>query len=71
MLTLRQSVRFSWEEERHFLLRCELDAAFLHFYLGPEIERRAQPAALTRAFSGGCDVLSSPAPTDNQMNHER
>ncbi len=41
---------FSWDEERRFLLRCELDAAFFHLYLGPETEWRQQPAALTQAF---------------------
>ncbi len=29
---------FRWDEERRFLLRCELDAAFFHLYLGPETE---------------------------------
>jgi hypothetical protein len=41
---------FRWDEERRFLLRCELDAAFFHLYLGPETEWRQQPAALTQAF---------------------
>ncbi|MCX6872677.1 MAG: hypothetical protein NTW21_02560 [Verrucomicrobia bacterium] len=41
---------FRWDEERRFLLRCELDAAFFHLYLGPETEWRQQPAALTDAF---------------------
>jgi len=41
---------FRWDEERRFLLRCELDAAFFHLYLGPETEWRQQPAALTKAF---------------------
>jgi hypothetical protein len=41
---------FRWEEERRFLLRCELDAAFFHLYLGPESEWRQQPEALTKAF---------------------
>jgi hypothetical protein len=27
---------FRWDEERRFLLRCELDAAFFHFYLPAE-----------------------------------
>jgi hypothetical protein len=36
---------FRWDEERRFLLRCELDAAFFHLYLGPETEWRQQPAA--------------------------
>jgi hypothetical protein len=41
---------FRWDEERRFLLRCELDAAFVHLYLGPETEWRQQPAALIQAF---------------------
>ena len=41
---------FRWDEERRFLLRCELDAAFFHLYLGQETEWRQQPAALTQAF---------------------
>lgn len=41
---------FRWDEERRFLLRCELDAAFFHLYLGPEAEWRQQPAALTQSF---------------------
>ncbi len=41
---------FRWDEERRFLLRCELDAAFFHLYLGPETEWRQQPDALTQAF---------------------
>jgi hypothetical protein len=41
---------FRWDEERRFLLRCELDAAFFHLYLGSEEEWRKQPEALTQAF---------------------
>jgi hypothetical protein len=41
---------FRWDEERRFLLRCELDAAFFHLYLGPETEWRQEPTALTQAF---------------------
>ncbi|HRH97611.1 MAG TPA: N-6 DNA methylase, partial [Prosthecobacter sp.] len=41
---------FRWDEERRFLLRCELDAAFFHLYLGPQTEWQQQPEALTRAF---------------------
>jgi len=41
---------FRWDEDRRFRLRCELDAAFLHMYLGPESEWRQQPDALTHAF---------------------
>lgn len=41
---------FRWDDERRFLLRCELDAAFFHLYLGPEEEWRRQPEALTKDF---------------------
>jgi len=41
---------FRWDDERRFLLRCELDAAFFHLYLGPDVEWRQQPEALTHAF---------------------
>jgi hypothetical protein len=41
---------FRWDEDRRFLLRCELDAAFFHLYLGSEDDWRQQPEALTRAF---------------------
>ena len=33
-----------------FLLRCELDAAFFHLYLGPSPDWQKQPESLTRAF---------------------
>ena len=49
---------FRWDEERRFLLRCELDAAFFHLYLGPESEWRQQPAALTQAFPSPRDAVS-------------
>jgi len=41
---------FRWDEERRFLIRCELDAAFFHLYLGTQTEWQQQPKALTRAF---------------------
>ncbi len=47
-----------WDEERRFLLRCELDAAFFHHYLGSEDEWRKQPAALTQAFLTPRDAVS-------------
>ncbi len=28
---------FQWNEERRFLLTCELDAAFFHIYLQPPL----------------------------------
>ncbi len=41
---------FRWDEERRFLLRCELDAACFHLYLGSKDEWHRQPDSLTRAF---------------------
>jgi hypothetical protein len=35
---------FRWDEERRFLLRCELDAAFFHLYLPADINGNWQPA---------------------------
>ena len=48
---------FRWDEERRFLLRCELDAAFFHLYLGSEEEWTQQPEALTRAFPTPRDAV--------------
>jgi hypothetical protein len=41
---------FLWDEERRFLLRCEMDAAFFHLYLGSEAEWRQHPEALIKDF---------------------
>lgn len=42
---------FRWDEDRRFLLRCELDAAYLHLYLStPEDWQAAAPAELLAAF---------------------
>ena len=41
---------FRWDEERRFQLRCELDAAFFHLYLGSDEEWCRQPESLTRYF---------------------
>jgi hypothetical protein len=35
---------FRWDEERRFLLRCELDAAFFHLYLPAEANGEWHPA---------------------------
>jgi len=35
---------FRWDEERRFLLRCELDAAFFHLYLPAEESGAWRPA---------------------------
>lgn len=49
---------FRWDEERRFLLRCELDAAFFHLYLGTEEEWRGQPGTLTASFPTPRDAVS-------------
>jgi Eco57I restriction-modification methylase len=38
---------FRWDEERRFLLRCELDAAFFHLYLPANAEGQWIPAHIT------------------------
>jgi hypothetical protein len=49
---------FLWDEGRRFLLRCELDAAFFHLYLGQENEWKKQSEALTKAFPTPRDSVS-------------
>jgi hypothetical protein len=42
---------FKWDEERRFLIRCELDAAFFHLYLGSEEEwKRSVSLELLKYF---------------------
>ena len=38
---------FRWDEERRFLLRCELDAAFFHLYLPPDANGGWRPVRRT------------------------
>jgi hypothetical protein len=42
---------FRWDQERRFLLRCELDAAFFHLYLGRPDDWQKEPEALTMLFA--------------------
>jgi hypothetical protein len=50
---------FRWDEERRFHIRCELDAAFFHLYLGsPEEWRRKGSPELLRAFPTPRDAVS-------------
>jgi hypothetical protein len=49
---------FRWDQERRFLLRCELDAAFFHLYLGHEDEWKKKTEALTKAFPTPRDAIS-------------
>jgi hypothetical protein len=38
---------FRWDEERRFLLRCELDAAFFHLYLPATVDGEWKPARVS------------------------
>ncbi|RMG23819.1 MAG: hypothetical protein D6724_07475 [Armatimonadetes bacterium] len=50
---------FRWDDERRFLLRCELDAAFFHLYLGTPAEwREAGSPELLKAFSTPRDAVN-------------
>ena len=44
---------FHWDEERRFLLRCELDASFLHLYLPADADGDWQPPRPTEANRQG------------------
>ncbi|MFH1296730.1 MAG: hypothetical protein ABIJ04_05590 [Bacteroidota bacterium] len=45
-----EGVPFRWEEVRRFLLRCEMDAAFFHLYLGSVEEWHLQNDVLKRIY---------------------
>ena len=50
---------FRWNEERRFLLRCELDAAFFHLYFGSTEEWHEQGTAeLLEVFPNPRDALA-------------
>jgi len=49
---------FPWDEERRFRIRCELDAAFFHLYLGSEDEWLKQSPALLKHFPTPRDAVS-------------
>jgi hypothetical protein len=49
---------FRWDEERRFQLRCELDAAFFHLYLGSDEEWHRQPESLTKYFPASRDAVA-------------
>jgi len=42
---------FRWDEERRFLLRCELEAALFHLYLGHQEEWHNEPESLLTCFA--------------------
>lgn len=48
---------FRWEEERRFLLRCELDAAYFHLYLGPPAEWGTDSPQLREMFPTPRDAV--------------
>jgi len=49
---------FRWDEDRRFLLRAELDAAFFHLYLGTPDEWQEQGTPeLLEAFPTPCDAV--------------
>jgi hypothetical protein len=55
---------FSWDVERRFLLRCELDAAFFHLYLPAEANGDWRPAEGETAEDFACLKASFPTPRD-------
>jgi hypothetical protein len=55
---------FRWDEERRFLLRCELDAAFFHLYLPAEENGDWRPAAGETAEDLARLKVSFPIPRD-------
>ena len=48
---------FRWDEERRFLLRCELDAAYFHLYLGSPGERGTDSSQLREMFPTPRDAV--------------
>ena len=56
---------FRWDEERRFLLRCELDAAFYHLYLPADERGHCQPPRLL----GGNRHVEKPEQLDELTDH--
>ena len=56
---------FRWDEERRFLLRCELDAAFFHLYLPADANGDWRVARR----SDGCPVDETPDQTTDLKRH--
>ena len=48
---------FRWDEERRFLLRCELDAAYFHLYLGSPAEWGTDSPQLREMFPTPRDAV--------------
>jgi hypothetical protein len=70
---------FRWDEERRFLLRCELDATFFHLYLPAEDsgdwrpadgETAADLARLKASFPTPCDAVASIMDTFPIVRHK-
>ena len=55
---------FRWDEERRFLLRCELDAAFFHLYLASEKNGDWCPANIETAEERARLRINFPTPHD-------
>ena len=55
---------FRWDDERRFLLRCELDAAFFHLYLPAEKNGDWRPADGETAADLALLKASFPTPRD-------
>jgi hypothetical protein len=63
---------FGWDEDRRFLLRCELDAAFFHLYLGSVDEwgkASGDDLAESIATSPPYQTLLNPPPADPRCCH--
>jgi hypothetical protein len=48
---------FRWNPERRFMIRCELDAAYLHLYLGSSAEWGTEDAQLREVFPTSRDAV--------------
>jgi len=54
-----QGPPFRWDEDRRFLIRCELDAAFFHLYLGNENDWKQKGSKeLLGYFQTPCDAVA-------------
>ena len=56
---------FRWDEDRRFLLRCELDAAFVHLYLPADANGNWRPAR----ESDGCPIDETPEQLADLKRH--
>jgi hypothetical protein len=49
---------FRWDSERRFQIRCELDAAFFHLYLGTSGDWQKEPTSLKQHFQTPRDAVA-------------